>query len=263
MIFTKVEAGQICRGKKTMLLAPARRDDFSGRYLPPRRFRTGNDLGVQPAAGATELCRIVITSVDLRQLADLEYADARQLGYRIRADLAADWLDRHDPSWPVMEEALCETCDGHAETPDGDDCPDCEIGVVEEPKKLTEDQTLELFRQRVGNRSVWVVAFAIPDEIPRMLAAHSERGYTTRRYDALPGEPEAIDEITQARLTKRAHEREKETAAERQRREHDELDAEIAAFLARRGIPETDGGARARVRDAVQRAMRRRDRDAA
>jgi hypothetical protein len=45
---------------------------------------------------------------------------------------------------------------------------------------------------------------------PRLLHRRSELGYTEARALALPGEPEAVDAATQARLTELAHRREQD-----------------------------------------------------
>lgn len=200
MIFTKAEANLIRRGKKTAHLVVAKLDPITSRHPHPRNFRKGNDLKVQPAPGAEEICRIVIDDLHLTTLGDLEFSEIRQLGYRTTSEFASDWLE-HRGAWP-QEEAICETCDGHAVI-DGDAvCPDCEFGVVMENRKLPDDQIITLFREQLGDLLVWFIEFTVPPELPRLLAAHSEKGYTTKPFEALSGEPEAVDETTLRRFAK-------------------------------------------------------------
>jgi hypothetical protein len=66
-------------------------------------------------------------------------------------------------------------------------------------------------------------------ERPRLLARRSEHGYTDRPHAALPHEPEAVDAVTQKRITDRAHRR----ADDRQRAAWREASAQIADALAR------------------------------
>lgn len=250
MIFTKREASQIRRGKQTTLLAPAKRDDLTGRYRPPTRFRTGADIAVQPGAGLDETCRILISGMALLKLGDLDFLAVRSLGFRTQAEMAGDWMDRHDSQWPLQEEAICETCEGHAVMDDGDDCPDCEFGVVQIDATIPDEQTLEIFRRRHGHKPVWVVSFDLPPEIPRHLAAHSERGYTTRTFDALPHEQEAIDEVTQKRFSKRARATDEE-------REREDAERKLTSTCVAWGVNPNDLRARAIVRNALASALRR------
>lgn len=252
MIFTKVEANLIRRGKKTALLALAKLDPITNRYPPPQRFRRGNDLSVQPAAGADELCRIVIDTFTLTTLEDLGFEQARKLGYRTTAEMAKDWLDRRG-AWP-QEEAICETCDGFAELPEsGEDCPDCEFGVVQVDKTLTDEQTVELFHAQYGKTLVWLVEFTVPAELPRLLAAHSEKGYTTKPFDALPAEAEAVDETTLRRFAR-------ENLAKDQARQQN-VSSELAA-VEDRLPPSHLRRIRALIRDGRHIADRRGDRAA-
>lgn len=203
MIFTKREASLIRRGKQTSVLAPARKDDLTGRYRPPSRFRVGTDIAVQPGAGLDEVCRVLVSGITLRKLGDLDFLAARSLGFRTQAEMAADWMDRHDDRWPLLEEDICPVCDGHT-TVDGEPCPgDCdEVGIVMVPASLLDEQVLDIFRSKHGHKPVWLVTFELPAELPRFLANHSERGYTTRTFDALPGEAEAVDDATLERFAR-------------------------------------------------------------
>lgn len=249
MIFTKVEASLIRRGKKSALLAPAHKDDLTGRYRPPGRYRIGADLAVQPGAGLDETCRILINGLTLRTLGELDFVTARALGFRTQAEMAADWMDRHDDHWPLLEEALCDRCDGHAQV-DNEVCPDCEIGVIEVPAQLPDEQTLRIFRTKHGDKPVWLVTFELPAELPRYLASHSERGYTTRTFDALPSEAEAIDEVTQKRFSKRAQ-------ASHEEREREDFERKVTSTCVAFKVDPTDARARATVRNGILSAQRR------
>jgi hypothetical protein len=219
VIFTKAEVSLIRRGRKTMLLAGLHRDPLTGREKPrwARRYRVGEDIAVQLAAGAEPTCRIIITHMAIVTLADLDLQAARALGHRTRAELADDWMTRKDSDWPVLQEAICDRCDGFAER-DGEPCPDCDYGVINIPATTTDDQVLGLFTRRHGRTQVWAVHFNLATDLPNLVAAAppdindtsttiSEHGYTTKTSSALAGEPEAVDDVTQARLTREAHER--------------------------------------------------------
>lgn len=222
MIFRKDEAQKIRAGRKTMLLAAVHRDPLTGQPRPPRRWPVGEDFGVQPKAKSSEepLCRIVITGHALTTLGALDFHAARALGHRTQAEMAADWMLIYDPQWPPLEEAICETCDGHAEL-DGGPCPDreCEYGVVMAPPLLEDEDVLATFRSRHGHRQVWAVTFELATDLPRLLVAQvsdsSPGSYTSKGGSALAGEPEAVDEVTQSRLTKEARSRDDARKARR------------------------------------------------
>lgn len=250
MIFTKRETGRICRGTQTATLVAARKDTTTGLYRPPRNFRVGSDLAVQPGARQDEACRIVVTRHTLLTLGDLDFLAARHLGFKTQAEMAADWMDRYDPAWPLQEEAICETCDGHAVMKDGDDCPDCEFGVVQIDATLPDEQTLEIFRRKHGHKPVWLVSFELPADLPRYLANHSEHGYTTRTFDAMPLESEAVDEVTQKRFSKRAR-------ASQAEREAEDAERKLTATCVAWGVNPNDARARATVRNALVNARRR------
>lgn len=228
MIFSKQEAARIESGRKTMLLAPAARDELTGLPKLPARFRVGEDVGVQNVSKGEEVTRIEIRHLRLVTLADLDFAGAKALGFRTQAEMADDWMTRHDGAWPETEEALCGRCDGFAELTEddepacdgveGDECPDCEHGVVRAPVTVVPDDIVARFRERHGHRQVWAVSFVVPPDPIRLLAEDSTRGYTTKRSEAVGGEPEAIDATTADRFARRS----RELRADGKRREVDE-----------------------------------------
>lgn len=276
MIFTKDEARRIAAGRQTMILTPIALDPLTRRPKPSwaRRFKIGEDLAVATMSKAEarrkqldeEVCRILITEIVTVRLADLDLAAARALGHRTTAEMAADWMDRRDPEWPPLEEALCEHCDGNAELPDGEPCPNqaCDFGAELVPADWPDDQIVQIFRQRHGQREMWAIHFVVPAELPRLLATpRAERAYTTKSGESLLGEPEAVDEVFQARLTKDARRNDQERRDDERRHTQREIDRRVSDLLREFGVTNPDGRDLARARESVIAAMRRQQKRAA
>lgn len=274
MIFTKEEAQRIAAGRKTLLLANIVTEPLTGLPRPLTRYKVGEDFGVASMSRAQarrleqdeELCRVLVTSIDRIRLADLDFKEARAMGYRTTAAMAADWMLRYDPQWPPLEEALCDVCDGDAQLEDGSPCPnrDCDYGAELVLATWPDSEITAAFYTRHGQREVWAVRFEIPAELPRLLALpRADRAYTTKPGEAIVGEPEAVDEVWQARITRDAREHHQDRAAADRAREEREIDRRVTALLLEFGIPASDTRTRARARDAVVAGLRRQARRAA
>lgn len=292
MIFPADQASKVAAGRKTMTRRLVRfqerkqgKTKNGSRYeytTKPWRPRIGQREAVQPGPGRDAIGYVVVTGYRQEPLGEIltdipaALLDVRQEGFKTRAEFADHWMRQHDPDWPPLEEELCPACEGHAAVdqsgrPDpegGFPCLECELGVIFVPSTPDPDDTLERFRQRHADTLVWVIEFKPERDTPRLLSPADrprgdDIGYTTSVAGAMPDEPEAVDEVTQARLTRQVREREIETAQQRRRREQDELEARVAEFCAEMGIPETDAQSRARVRAGIEAGIRRRNRSAA
>lgn len=257
MIFDKATAKRIASGAQTMLLARITIDPLTYRPKPSwcQRYRVGEDVAVQAAANAPAACRILITDRERVRLGDLDFFAARALGHRTRADMARDLLERLDPDWPPLEAAICETCEGFAEV-DGDPCPDagCDFGEVQVPATVTDDVVLERFRSRHGAQEMWAVRFDLAPDGLRFLSdaviAGRQGDYVETSARGLRGEPPAVDELTQRRLTHEAHLDDKARAEAR-------LERQVTDNITAIGGNPTDQRSRGAMRSALLIARRR------
>ena len=257
MIFTKDEAKLIARGAKTMLLANVTLDRLTGRPRPSwcQRFKVGEDISIQPAANAPEVCRVLITSRELTTLGDLDFYAARALGYRTQADMARDLLDRFDPEWPPLQPAICDVCEGFAEI-DGQPCPnsECDFGEVQIPATVEDDAALEWFRSRHAAREMWAVRFELAPDGLRFLSgkviAGKQGDYVESSARGLRGEPPAVDELTQRRLTHEAH-------LDDQARQEARLERQVTDNITAAGGNPSDQRSRSAMRSAMLIARRR------
>lgn len=194
MIFSPELARLVVRGKKTMTRRRVKPDENRCRY------RVGHDYAVQPGRGQTAIARLVVVDVDMQFLGDITGADARAEGFRNVADFARYWMRLYDRGF------------------DPDEHPD-------------DDAAFGLFTDRHGDRHVWAISFDLDQSHqPRLLRARTridEDDYTSQPRNALPDEPEAVDERMQARLTTEAHQRFADSHSE-------QLDERQARTLARR-----------------------------
>jgi hypothetical protein len=97
------------------------------------------------------------------------------------------------------------------------------------------------------------------DDQPRLLALHSEHGYTSNPGDALPDEPEAIGEAAQRRQTAAAHRRAQDRAFAAYAETRAAIDLVLDSFVASLGSSAGHGvinGVRAVRRSVV--ALERR-----
>jgi hypothetical protein len=101
----------------------------------------------------------------------------------------------------------------------------------------------------------WAV---VSDDKPRLLAAHSELGYTSRAAEALPGEPEAVTAEEQRRQTQEAHRRDRLRIRREWENVHQAIDPPLRRFaeVAARTDPRLH-----REVGNITRALRRVDRE--
>lgn len=108
---------------------------------------------------------------------------ARAAGFKTRASMADHWMCQHDRDWPPTIEELCPRCEGEAVLPDGEDCPNCELGVIDIPADVDDKDVLARF-EAFADTSVYIVRFQpINDERPRFLSRAArprgdDQGYT-------------------------------------------------------------------------------------
>ncbi|PTL55734.1 hypothetical protein [Paraconexibacter algicola] len=225
MIVTKTLAREIVHGRKTEARIPIRTSPDgvvrpcpyrpSPPNSPPRTYT------VQTRTGGPEIARIEVLSNARARLADLTYPDVRAEGFRTTAAFADAWMTTHDAAWPPRQ--TCARCDGDGNvdcadcwttTPtgpyrahplDAHPCPLCD-GTGETLAPIDDDLVLARFTDRHHDQRVWIVRFRLLDA-PRLLASDSSHGYTTRARDALPDEPEAVDDATLEHFARDAAER--------------------------------------------------------
>lgn len=164
MIFRPELARLILAGKKTQTRRIIKPDEDECRYQPGRTY------AVQPGRGKEEIGRIAVTAVRDELLDSITFEDAREEGFRTRAEFARYWLHLHDSAWL-------------------DRFPD------EDP--ATDAQVLDRFTSRHGHKRVWVLTFQIYDRLwllaPAARPAGSTHGYTENELLSLADEPEGID----------------------------------------------------------------------
>ncbi|WP_217913221.1 hypothetical protein [Miltoncostaea marina] len=191
MIFPPSQAWGIARGEVTMARRLVRAGEERCRYRP------GCSYAVQPGPGGSSIGRLVVTRTRREALGAVTVADARREGHGGRAPLTAfvfAWLAQHDREWRDVLDLV------------------------------SDEEAAERFRARWARREVWVLEFIRdPAVAPRLLHRHSERGYTAAPSDAMPDEPEAVDEWTQATITREANMRDEQRAEDRRREARDQL----------------------------------------
>lgn len=185
MIFRPELVRLIRQGRKTQTRRPTRNDE-------PCRYKRGKSYAVQPGRGKPATCRIYVDHVRQERLGDIAFTDARAEGFPTTDDFKAAWVEIHDAKWLEHEIAMLD----EAENDDG---------VVLDRDTWLLRRSLDMFDRRHADRTVWVIAFRL-DATPvgRFLALQSDELYTSSPARALPGEPEAVDEDTQNRITENA-----------------------------------------------------------
>jgi hypothetical protein len=268
MILPPDQAKLVARGVKTATRLPILGEKSC-------TLKPGQDYALQPGPSRDAICRIVVTKVDRGFLGDVTFDDARAEGFKTTAAFAVAWMRRYDRGWPPTASFTCHECNGYGHeiishpgepVAIGDaPCVECEgTGWLEVETEITDQDILDRFKQRHVDRPVWVVRFTLDrSHHPRLLHRLSERGYTQTRRDALADEPEAVDEITQAKLTKLSHDRAADASAVARREEEREIDRQVEAMLASLGLHEATFKTKAELRDRVVAAMRREQRRAA
>lgn len=185
MIFRPELARLVRQGRKTQTRRPTRSGE-------PCRYRQGKDYAVQPGRGQSATCRIMVDEVRQERLGDIAFADARAEGFTTTEDFKAAWVAIHDRAWLEHETAMLD----EAENDDG---------VVLDRDVWLARRSLDMFAERHAHRDVWVIRFRLhAEEELRLLALRSDELYVTNSAQALPGEPEAVDEDTQKRITANA-----------------------------------------------------------
>lgn len=192
MILRPDLARAVARGTKTQLRRRTIIDPLT-RHPKPCTFAVGETHPIVASNANSNdepLANIVITSAHLQVLADISFPrDVHAEGFRTTADFARFWMTVYDSAWPPTEERLCPRCHGHAEVDDVA-CGRCEIGVIDVPVDLPDDQVVQLWRARHGTRQVWVVTFELDER--RLLHRQLHKGYTCDPAQAAHGEPEAV-----------------------------------------------------------------------
>jgi hypothetical protein len=111
---------------------------------------------------------------------------ARAAGFRTRAGFADHWMCQHGQDWPPTIEELCARCAGEAVLPDGDVCPDCDLGTIDQPADLDDDTVLTEFAPHANTR-VHVVHFhPVADDRPRFLSLAARPAATTPATPSAP-----------------------------------------------------------------------------
>lgn len=183
LIFAGQDVTRIVEGRKTQLRRLARTDSLTNR-LKPCGLRVGSSHDIHTSMQSDPAARVTITAVEAQPLVAIPYADARAEGWRTRGQFAAAWMLRHDPDWPLLEEAPCPECDGFAEI-EGERCDaGCdEVGIMMIEVDLTDDEILAVFHARHKERWVWAVTFELAQHL--YLHKKTDGGYTANPADAL------------------------------------------------------------------------------
>lgn len=189
MIFPKSTVGKIVRGEITHVLRP-------GNTRPPA---LNARVFVKASQHDPVACHILIREVRVRTAGEVDYEWARLLGYRTTDEFRTVWVETHDPR--AVEIAT-------------------DAG-------LYDAALLEHFERHAGRR-VFIVRFELDrTERPRLLADRNARtDYVEDPARALSHEPEAVDQVTQARFSREGHQgwvaREKQRELDRERLAADE-----------------------------------------
>lgn len=165
ILLTATEIRQIAALKKTMHLVPVRHNRQVNPPVPnPCPYRQGRIYPIQVTPDEPARLHVQITAHSRTTLADLGYSDARHLGHKTTPDMWHTWLTAHQ--------------NGYADRPD--------------------DTELERLYNRHADRQVWLISMQIA-EAPRLLAVRGD--YTDDPRDAIPGEPEPVDDKTLEKIT--------------------------------------------------------------
>lgn len=176
MIFAPALARKVLAGAKTQ----TRRAVQPGRDC---RYRPHHTYAVCPGRGKPAAGRILITDVREERAGDITFAGARAEGFRTTGEFKAAWVRLHDKAWVQREETRR-----------------AQIGA-----QLHDDTIVLRFDHRHVDTPVWVIEFTLPVDPVRLLAdRHAKADYVDTQARALPDEPEAVDEQTQARISKDA-----------------------------------------------------------
>lgn len=273
MIFSPDLAKLVLRGQKTETRRPIKPSESECRY------RLQHSYSIQRSATDTiQGARLVVTHVEHQLLADLDLPAARAEGFRTRADFADYWMGLYEKRWPPTHDEHCPRCQGTgvidadqvtAGITDLQECPVCDMGVVQIADEIDPDIIWQRFLVRHGNTMVWVIRFELEQDPIRLLTPSgrphgSELGYTTERFNAIRDEPEAVDPAriskdwrTRAQAHHKASLQSTDSARLAGLRSDEERLAELRAMAAERKVDVRDDVNVIRRRmDAMERKIR-------
>jgi hypothetical protein len=187
VIFSRQLAHLVLAGRKTQTRRLVKDSDAG-----VCRYRPGHTYAVQSRRGGPSRGRIEILSAEEQLLGDITFEDARAEGFRSREEFFAHWAEER----------------GRVQPGELDELDPAERAEV--LKRIADEPV-----------SVWKITFK-PTEDVRFLHRDSSHGYTHNPHQAMAfgeeagrvePEPEPVDEETQHRITRAAHEK----AADEQR----------------------------------------------
>lgn len=201
IVMAPEEARRVVAGRKTQLRRLAQRDPLTGRMRHSMTLEPGATFDIQATVATVEdphpapVASIAVLAVREQLLRDITVEEAKAEGWRSLAEFADAWMARHDRAWPLLEEQMCGTCRGQAIV-DGERCPaGCDdVGVIQTPVGVEDDQVVDVFARVHGGRLVRVVEFQL--EQHRFLHRRSDALYTADPRQALQGAGEAVDQAT-------------------------------------------------------------------
>lgn len=245
-------ARAVARGAKTMHRLPVESDDHRHRPRPDDIVRIRNTDGLT-------ICHILVSSVEQQQLGDLTFEDARREGFNTRDDFYSDWCQRHELglSRPVVDllERLADAPGALAANEIHPGLSPHVLGrrlhgaqrqglAARHPSRrwdITDHAAERMIDPLDGldlDQEVWAITFTVDvRDRPRYITpavrpggSDDGLGYTDQPALALvdqvdgrkPQPIEAVDEVTQARITERAGmQTEQWRALERAQRDRD------------------------------------------
>jgi hypothetical protein len=201
MIIPRTAVGKIVRGEITHLLRPG----------STRAPKVGQRRFIKASQRDEIACHIVILDVVERLAGQIEFADARKLGYRTTDQFKAAWVQEHDIPWLNRQMAAMLPFPDDLEFAarfDGRHAPRkvyvvrFEVDRSEQPRFLMEGSPLtDGGKARLmSNRKVK------PRKAkPREVTGPEETGYASSAARALSHEPEPVDAQTQDRFSREGH----------------------------------------------------------
>lgn len=236
-------------------------------------YKPGDVRAVQPGRGQLAVAHITINAITHERLGDITDQAAVAEGFKDRDQFIRAWVGLHDKPWARFTDELLEllpALPGHLalDLKTGEQTITRRLRYLEAAGAVTRgeltgrwapaDDAHHLARQhrfteRHAQHPVWVVTFDLVTDPALLLAARppraiareddlkdlelastpENRGYTLSPYQAVPDEPEVIDDLTAKRFEKDARGAETIRAGWDRQRELDELNALIARVEAR------------------------------
>lgn len=180
MIFDTAQVHLIVTGRKTQVRHPVGDVPLIGAPFNPGRRITVRRRGAP--AGSDPTGHIIVTACAPQRLGDITPQQAAAEGHRSTAAFKIWWIDTHDTAW----------ADRHADD-------DLRLAAF-----------LARFDQKHADRTVWAITFAFDQDHGRFLHRDPARPPTTVLAQAAAGEPEMVDEARQQRITREAHDRDRD-----------------------------------------------------